>query len=98
MFTLEAVKIAVKLAVNGALQLMDRDEAEELLNKLPEEIQDVVAETTVKAITKKRVQAYGAMLLALDEIERIRKEEKEKAPEKESDTAPKENPTIPEEG
>lgn len=81
MFTLEAVKIAVKLAVNGALQLIDRDEAEELLNKLPEKLQNVVAEITVKAVTKKRAQAYGAMLLALDEIEKARKEAEQKAKE-----------------
>lgn len=62
LFTKEAVETAVKLAAGGTAKILSEEEARAAIESLPEELADLVMETTISVL--KKAAARKAKLMA----------------------------------
>ena len=61
LFTKEAVVAAIQLTAQGMVGLLKRDEAEKMLEALPESLASIVIEETVKAFRERASKKAKAM-------------------------------------
>lgn len=71
-YTKEAVVTAVKLAVRGMAGLLDRDEAEKMVNSLPESLSELVMGESIKAARERDRMKVEALRAAFNIIAQLK--------------------------